>query len=774
MLLLLIAVGFNLWTYRSEPSSQVDPNDNTFQFALVDRTNQIWSFAQQKCTGISKPFCVISYLSDHWVPNWAEGYNLPYYYSHVPQILIVASWRLISPLIPQYTLFTHYHWVIYLLLSLFPISLYIALRVVGIPWISAGIGALFASQISTDGLYGLDPASFLWRGYGLSSQLFAAISLPLALAYAWRYLHNDTSPRSLWPAIASLAATTAGHLGMGIIGFMSMGILAISPSAQALLTQSWDRQATKHLISTFYKLCFVFGGVGLLLGYWIVPILRDGNYHNISVWDGIWKFDSFGYREVLKNLFNGDLFDFGRLPVMTIAVCIGLFAAFSGAYFGFSLLFIFWLLLYFGRTTWGGLFSLIPGMSEYHLSRFIVGVHMAGAFLIPLGIEKIRDILRQYAPKYVPATVRPLMDLVSMGIIITLGIALVYPQTIRYAKHNDVLIARGIDSYRQDIKDIDGLVTALRSKIADKPGRVFAGRGGSWGKGFRIAETPMYMHLSTYGIPVVLWLPETWSPNSDTEQYFSENNPAHYNLYNVRYVATPASLPPEQIQPFWSLVESGDKWKLYEVATDGYIVAGIRPAIVSSTKADYRNVVRLWMHSDAIEQGLFPELTFDAGYPKQTGRANFRMKNEVTYETPDTALHNLFSEAPLYLPPAAASLQQFAGMKKEDYVKSVVTSQSENGDMVFTARATVKENCKECIVILKQSFHPSWRATVDGKPQQTFAVFPFYTAVSLDTPGDHDIVFSYAPSAFKRLFLAVGLMSLLCLFWIARKTRTNH
>src|SRR3989344_8968599 len=54
-------------------------------------------------------------------------------------------------------------------------------------------------------------------------------------------------------------------------------------------------------------------------------------------------------------------------------------------YFPFFLLFIFWLILYFGRTTWGNLINLIPGMSEFHQSRFIVGVHVAGLFLIPIG-----------------------------------------------------------------------------------------------------------------------------------------------------------------------------------------------------------------------------------------------------------------------------------------------------------------------------------------------------------------------------------------------------
>ena len=752
IILLLIGVGFNLWTYRLEPTALGDPNDNTFQFALVDRTNQIWSFAQQKCTGISQPFCMISLLSDHWVPNWAEGYNLPYYYSHVPQIIIVATWRLFSLFSSQYSLFTHYHWVIYFLLSLFPVSVFIALQTIGIPAVAAGIGAIIASHLSTDGLYGLDPASFLWRGYGLSSQLFAMVWLPLALAYAWHYFSSDTHKRSLVPTIFFLAATTSGHLGIGIIAFISVGIIAMSPFLQSILKQSWDGQTKKNLVGAIGKLLLIFGGAGILLAYWIVPILLHGNYHNISVWDGIWKFNSFGYREILSNLFNGDLFDFGRLPVLTGLTLLGFFLAVGGAYFEFALLFAFWLLMYFGRVTWGGLFSLIPGMNEYHLSRFIVGVHLAGLFLIPIGIKwnfsKIHStfILVLY---------------VLLAIFVLFGIA---PQTIRYANHNDFLIKRGNTDYQKDSEDIDKLITTLRTKIQQQPGRVFAGRGGSWGKDFRIAETPLFMHLSTYGIPVILWLPETWSPNSDTEQYFSENNPAHYSLYNVRYVVTPVNLAPDQIQPFWKLIETGKTWKLYEVVTDGYITAGVKPAMVSSTKMDYRSVVRLWMHSNAYTQGLFPGLTFDTDYPKGAGLPNFRMLDEVTYKVPDGSIHNLFSEVPRYQLPTT------------HYPLPTIISQSADSDMIFKARVEVKNDCIECIVILKQSFHPSWRATVDGKPTDTFAVFPFYTAVKLESAGKHEVIFSYQPSPIKKLLLIISLLTLGGLFWLAclrRQARPN-
>ena len=144
VVMLLFAVGFNLWLYRIEPTATIDPNDNAFQFALVDRTNQVWDFASKKCS--INTLCFTAYLVDHWVPNWAEGYNLPFYYSHVPQILIVSSYRLFGTSI---SLFTYYHWIIYLLLSLFPLSVFLSLRLIRLPWLAAGFGALLASPLST-------------------------------------------------------------------------------------------------------------------------------------------------------------------------------------------------------------------------------------------------------------------------------------------------------------------------------------------------------------------------------------------------------------------------------------------------------------------------------------------------------------------------------------------------------------------------------------------------------------------------------------------------
>ncbi len=814
--MLLFAIVFNLWIYRLEPTAKTDPNDNTFQFALVDRTNQIWDFALKNCSSQKEgshpawgwkdailPFCHLSSLADHWVPNWAEGYNLPYYYSHLPQIAIVASWKLFS-IISQYlnisiSLFQYYHVIIYLLLSFFPLSVFVALRVIRLPWLTAGFGALIATHVSTDGLYGLDPPSFLWRGYGLSSQLFAMISLPLAIAYAWRFFQNNES-RIMLP-VFFLAATTTGHLGIGIIAFLSVGIFTLSQilatcfislknplKSSTCINSVNDRK--NILIEQSKKLLMLYGGVLLLLGYWIIPALLDNNFHNISVWDPIWKFNSYGAGEILKNLFNGDLFDFGRLPILTLLTFIGFFAALgkdagrhaflrlatlfgiradrgngerlgrdtqnavpTSAYFPFAFLFIFWLLMYFGRTTWGGLIDLVPGIKEFHLSRFIVGVQLAGLFLAPIGINELLKL----GTKCLGLLKLPYK--LSFVVLVGFVVLSVYPQTIRYASHNDVLIRQANDNYQKVESDVDELLQTLHALQASQPGRVFAGRGGSWGRDFRVAETPYYLHLSTYGIPTVLWLPQTWSPNSDTEQYFSENRPEDYVLYNIRYVVTPNGEPASpagrlvEPQPFWKPLKESPSWKLYEVTNvipAGYITTGVRPAIVSSSKENFLNVVRLWIQSDFPKQGLYPQLTFNKDFPRNTGLPNFRMLDEVTYKVPDGSMHNLFSEIPNYQLPSASSQLP------------VIISQESTQDMIFKAKVEVKENCKECIIILKQTFHPSWRVTIDAKRVKPFTVFPFFTAIEI-REGTHDVVFSYQHFLLKQALLLISILSLTAL-----------
>jgi len=794
ILMLVFAVGFNLWLYKLEPTATVDPNDNAFQFGLVDRTNTMWDFATKQCSSsiggiVTFPVCHFLYLADHWVPNWADGFNLPYYYSHVPQILIVGSWRIIKLFTPTLSLFHYYHIVIYLLLCLFPISVFLALRVMGLPWLTAGIGALFSMNLSTDGLYGLDPSSFLWRGYGLSSQLFAMTWFPLSIAYSYKFFTWDmpqetrnvkknwkksflsliSSPLS--PAVFFTVATTAGHLGIGMIAMISLGFLAVAEPIMKFLRQESLRDVWQSAQDQFVRLMLVAGISIFLLSYWIVPTFLFGDYHNISFWDPVWKFNSYGVKATMIRLFDGDLFDFGRLPIITYLLILGMIVALLKIknqenknnikntvpsirdLSPLSFLFIFWLLFYFGRTTWGSLIDIIPGMKDFHLSRFIVGVHMAGMLLAPIGFAWIATGISQYVSNKFHLK-QSIVIIFAYALLTALLLPPVLQWSITYNATNNFLIQRANTNHAAVYTDEQALFAKLRSL---QPARIFAGRGGGYGKNFRVAETPYFMQLSTFGLPTTLWLPETWSMDSDTEQFFSENLQKDYDLYNMHWAVAP---PDQTPQPFWKQIDESPTWKLYEVPTTGYFTTGVRTTTIGITKLNFVNLVHLWIQSDASKNGLFPELTYDKSYPHATGIPNFKMTDEADYLTPDGKTHSLFNEPPVYLPPGVASLEQLKTMDKSQYDNvTLLGPEVDDTDMIFKTKVQVGQNCTECMVILKQTFHPDWHAWIDGKQVKPIIVFPFFIGIPVSA-GTHTITVAYEHSILKTalLWLAIGAL----------------
>ncbi|MFZ2024659.1 MAG: hypothetical protein WAV51_00025 [Microgenomates group bacterium] len=753
ILILLLSTGFALWLYRSEPTAKIDPNDNAFQYALIDRTNTVWEYATTTCHG--NVLCHVSYLIDHWVPNWAEGYNLPNYYSHVPQILIVGSYRMLTTLhiIPTaISLFQYYHTTIYLLLCTIPLTLFLAFRLLNLSWLAAGLASFFALLISTDGLYGIDQTSFLWRGWGLSSQLFALIWFPLAVAAAIQYTTSKTQKkRNLFLSIGFLTATTAGHLGIGMMAWMAVAVIAFSPVVFLFFDKHSAKELFRQTVASAKQTMLLIIPTFVLLSYWIIPIVLQSDYHNTSVWDPIWKFNSFGVIEVVTKLVGGALFDFGRLPVMTLLIIIGICVTLitqketNKQLQPLGILFFFFLVLFFGRTTWGGLIDLIPGMSDFHGHRFIVGLHLAGLFLAPIGIVWLIETIANTLAKLL----RTKNSLLSIGIYWLIGLLVYFtltPHIISYAKYNDTLIANGNSAYEEAKDDMDLLMTTLTKLQTTNAGRVYALRG-SEGSNFQIASSPYYMQLSTYGMPTVLWLPETWSPNSDTEQFFIEENPVHYDLYNIRYVVAP---PDKKPQDFWKKLRTTNHWTLYEVVTNGYIGVGYSPSVVGSQKTDFINLIHLWIQSSDPKNAIFPELQITKNIEGNTMLPHFQMTDPVTYQTPDNKLHSLFAEPPMYVDTT----------KKMEKPPMQMVSQTNNHDMVFTTTVEVTEPCPTCVILLKQTYHPNWRVTVNGKEAKLIEVFPSYVAVRVEQQGTYTVEFIYKPSNTKILLFVTGFVIL--------------
>ncbi|OGG26155.1 hypothetical protein A2960_04135 [Candidatus Gottesmanbacteria bacterium RIFCSPLOWO2_01_FULL_39_12b] len=803
-LILIANIIFNLWLNFPETKILADPNDNIFQFSLVNRTNWVW-----QNYGCPLSLSCLPNLIDHLVPNWAEGYPLPFYYSHIPQIAIVSSYNLIiKPLSSLFsspiTLYTYYNWSRYLLFTLFPIPVYLALRIVGLNPLLSSLGAFFASQFSTDGLYGIDPPSFLWRGYGLTSQLYGIFFLPLGLAFVYRALSRrgeamlfehahglESRPsrdefgkcaKKSWltsaAAIVFLTLTTAGHLGIGIIG-----ILSTIPFIFLDLN-------LKNIILRAKKLLFVICCLFLVLAYWLIPILLNNQYHIVSFWDPIWKFNSYGVYEVVRQFLQGEIFDWKRGPIITILVMIGFFnIILNTSLFPFALLFIFWVFFYFGRTTWGGLIDLIPGMKDFHQHRFIVGVHIASLFLIPSGLDYIFRLVRQTLGKItniieivsnlknspdghrgIHDAVIPIKSGTASGqniIFYILSIALVsilsyftVKQTMDYASLNNRWIGEANTAYKYDEDNFQNLLSRLDSLPYS---RLYAGRPGNWGKDFRLGSTQLYLLMGSYGYDISQFLPETWSPLSENEQNFDERVAEDYDLLNIKYIVT------DKNHDFTVKAKLDNKYgpfELYTVPTTGWFDVVTAPQFVKSDKTNFINIVHLWHQSYPRRWKMHPLISVEKKPLIPQGMQKIlEMKDEVSYSegsglkgakdlTPSTK--NIFSDYPFVFPESTPS-------------GKIVSEKVER--QTYTGTVEVPNNCRNCFAMFKMSYHPDWTVKLDGNVTGKYAVFPFYLAVPI-TSGTHTVEFTYQPNRLK-IILMIGEIIILLTFICFRFYKKN-
>jgi uncharacterized membrane protein YfhO len=78
------------------------------------------------------------------------------------------------------------------------------------------------------------------------------------------------------------------------------------------------------------------------------------------------------------------------------------------------------------------------------------------------------------------------------------------------------------------------------------------------------------------------------------------------------------------------------------------------------------------------------------------------------------------------------------------------------------------EVARRSTLLLKVTYHPNWRATVDGDPAETMMVMPSYVGVRLPT-GTHDVCLEYRPRSLRRVFLIAGLLALPLIAMIERR-----
>jgi hypothetical protein len=673
-------------------------NDDATHFLLIQRASEALANGEN--------------VLDHWVPQLELGFPWFIYYQPLSSLVVVVLHRALFGLVDLFTVFNA---VRYILLVGLPITVFWSLRRMGVGAAGAAMAAAASPLLSGDFRYGFDYDSYIWRGFGMFTQLAAMHLSFVTVAVAWSSLRSRKWSGVVWLALA-LAALVLTHLIYAYMMAITLGVIALVGA-----------ETRADIARRFLRL--VFAGIpAAVLSAWLwLPFIAQPAFLGASPYLQAEKYDSYGAAKILGWLVTGDLMDHGRIPVITALVALGVVAAVflykTPVARSALALFVVWLVLYFGRPTLDGLVSLFPMHDGLLLHRFIGSLELFAIVLIGIGVAWAYDRASSPLPSSLLTRLRlaprvklsPPVRLALAGVFALLLLAPAIAERATFYSSNTTWMRQTQAAIDSDV-DARTILSSLRSR---PPGRVFAGlRSTGYGPlmDFKLPfNSVRFSDLLVYsGIPVVAAPYSSLSLNADLIWDFAVDRPEDYQLFNVRYVVAPsATAMPAFLQP----ITRTTRYVLYVAPTTGYATYG---AIVD--RESFRSqrslfaVNRPWFNGEDVAALRFHRVDFPAA-----------TDGTIAGES--------------------------AGCGRPAYTY----------ERVQPSRVDVVVGCPAAsTLIFKMTYHPNWHVTVDGSDAATFMVSPSFIGVSLPA-GDHFVTAEYRSTPIKAPLFAVAVLVLVAM-----------
>jgi hypothetical protein len=681
-LLVAAAVGWNLVNLRALTVGVPYLNDSSLHEQMV-------RFATAQLRAGHLPLT-------SWFPFLGEGSPQFLHYQSLPAIVTGLVGLGVGPDVA-------FRWSLYLLLSLWPISVYLSARAFGAGRPAAAASAAIAPFLVSATGVGYEQHAYVWTGFGVWTQLWASWTLPLAWGYSWRAIRDG---RGYFRAVLLTALTVALHFQTG---YLALSVLLV-----------WPLVAGRPLIARLRRAAVLLGGSLLAAAWVIVPLIEQRRWAAVNEpLQGTGLVNGYGAHRVLDWLVSGQLLDHGRLPVVTV------FAA-----LGFGLAWLAWssdadarallvalavcLLLAFGRTTFGSLVDLIPGSADLFFRRFTMGVQLVALLLAGRGAAW----LAARCVRLLEARVRRWPPGLSPAAVLVAAIAVLAPAWLQlgaYDRHDSAAIAAQRRSDDTDGSELDRLIAVIER---DGGGRTYAGMPSNWGQDFTVGAVPVFKYLESRDVDEVGYTLRTASLMTDPEYYFDDRDPSDYRLFGIRYIILPAGdEPPVRAR----LAMRSGPYSLWTLpGAGGVLQAGTIVGRLTANRTDIGKRSIPLLNSRLAQAGDYLRVA----YGQPGGR-----ESPLPQTSPATPAGTL--------PAESDKLQQ-------GLVAAIVRMR------------------RAGVVVLSASFDPGWTATVDGRRQRTEMVEPALVATTVPK-GTHRIIFSYRGRQNYLLLFAVGAAALVAL-----------
>ncbi len=679
-----------IWLLPELTSGAASLNDDAFQSMLV-------RVADAAIAAGRSPL-------DFWQATLELGFPQFFYYQHFPHLFVVGLDRLSLGLIDVFTLF---NLVRFVLLVGLPLTVFWSMRRMGFSLVAAGFAAAASSLLSGDARFGFEYDSYVWRGFGMYTQLWAMHLSFITLACVYRVLQRGTG---YLPAVLAFSLLALSHLIYAYMMVITVGL--------ALLIVG----DLRSILPRIARLAIVGVSALAVASYLWLPLLQAPEYAGVSPYLQEWKYDSFGASTVLGWLVSGDLMDHGRLPVLTVLLGIGVVAALVRpsrprvfAVVGFAV----WLVLYFGRPTLGPIADLLPLHDGLLFHRFIGEMELFAIILIGVGGESIWRVIGA-------VRVRRSQDMAEVGpdpeadgwravpwrpmVAFVLLVVILRPAIGERADYYDENSRWMAETRAAMDSDVD--LQLVLATIQQQPygGRTYAGLRSNWGKDMTVGGHIKVTDMLTFNdMPAVSPPYQSLSLNADMVWWFQDGEQSDFNVMDVRYAIVPADF---SVPAFYAPMLRTERYALYRVPTSGMA------EFVAITER----------RSAPTQQALF------AG-------------NLAWWQSSAPAEHR-FIRWDYFQPVGPASPSEACPDGRTEYERNE-----------FDAIHLVVACPNATTLALKVTYHPNWQVTVDGKPVETFMVSPSYVGITLPA-GRHQVDAQYQPTPIKLPLLVVGLVVL--------------
>jgi hypothetical protein len=655
--------------------------------------------------------------TDFWFTRIGLGFPIFHYYQFLPHLILAGLDQVTSSFLPLPRLFDISR---YLLLVFFPLSIFWAMRRFGFDYEAAGLSSLIASLLSTNALYGIEYRSYLWRGFGLYTQLWAMFLLPLALAEIYRTIKNEGS--WFWPVFLSALVLLSNLIYGYILVVTAILFIFLKPDIH-------------EIFSRFKRLAGIFICTVLVTACFFVPFILDLSFLNRSGWEDPVKYNSYGAFEVLKNLFTGNLFDYGRLPILTLlfflAAVIVITQWKKEKYRLLLVVTLFWLLVYFGRASWGDLVNILPFSQDLHFQRFIGGFQLGAVMVIGAGLSLTwqwieKNSLKNYSVKIV----------ILAGILVLLILSPVFLERAHFYEQNTQVKIENQNAFLSKSKEISEITETIHNL---PPGRVYAGLPADYGNDphEKIGIVPLYAIVPQQGFDSFGYAYYAFPLSTDVRLNFNNTRIEQYNLYNIRYILLPKTWTPPD---FYSKIREFEDFTLYRVPTTGYFDLVDVPAIFYGDKTGFYYPNTKWLSSFLPKQKQHPIIDLGNKPENIPGLPVFSFQ-----EVDEKTLSNLI---------------QVHHSGGEIYNENISTNQ-------YRAQFVA---IRESYLMLKTNYHPGLDVTLDDKKVVPVMLAPGFIGIKVE-PGMHQVIFSYQPPSYRLpLFILSVLVLVLLGFFQVKKS----